>query len=578
MVRESPYDAGNDRITRPDQEFDVYPGNILVAEADPGSPSSLCGIVTASGIELAGACSTGEETVAAALAVRPGLLLVDIQLAGPLNGVDAVRRIREEADLPVVFETAPIDETLLQQALACGPYGILSKPFRADDVQSALRVAGRRLAVEAGLKEREAKFRTLFETTKDAVMMLDERGFFDCNPATLTIFGLPNKEDFVKSHPATLSPPFQPDGRDSMTAALAHIRIAMETGADSFEWVHRRGTGEDYMAHVLLSAFDLHGRRVLQATVRDISERVEHERRLERVNEELREANRRLKESQSMLLQQEKLASIGQLAAGVAHELNNPIGFVSSNLSSLQQYSEVLVAYVRKLEEALQAQPASDLAESRKSEAQAFRQAKKIGFMLEDMKDLMAESRQGLERVTTIVRNLRCFSRVDFDEVFTPYDIREGVENTLVVAQNEVKYVADVEKDLGEVPLVSCIGSEINQVILNVLVNAAQAMREQQPSGRGKIAIRTWHDDRWVYLRVADSGPGISPDVIGRIFDPFFTTKEVGKGTGLGLSISHNIIVEKHRGRFEVESRPGEGAAFTIALPLAAAAGPAAGA
>lgn len=289
---------------------------------------------------------------------------------------------------------------------------------------------------------------------------------------------------------------------------------------------------------------------------------------MEEMNRRLEDGNRRLVESQSMIIQQEKLASIGQLSAGVAHELNNPIGFISSNMSTLQKYLRVMKEYIVLLEAAVAGGESLEASDQLRRAADDMRKSRKIAYIIADTEDLLNESLDGTKRITTIVRNLRDFSRVDFDDHFAAYDLREGVESTLIVARNEVKYVADVETQLEAIPMVSCVSGEINQVLLNIIVNAAQAIRDQHRSDRGKILIRTWAEEGCVHCRVSDDGPGIKPEHVGKIYDPFFTTKEVGKGTGLGLSISYNIVVGKHGGRLEVDSRLGSGTAFTISLPV----------
>ena len=178
------------------------------------------------------------------------------------------------------------------------------------------------------------------------------------------------------------------------------------------------------------------------------------------------------------------------------------------------------------------------------------------------------DSREGLDRITEIVQNLRDFSRIDQPGNRNEYNINKGIENTLVVAKNEIKYSADVKTDFSEVPPIFCHSSQINQVFLNILVNAAQAIKDQERDDNGTITIRTYATETEVVCEISDDGPGIPPDKLSKIFDPFFTTKPVGKGTGLGLSISHDIIVKKHNGEFFVESTVGEGTKFTIKLPI----------
>jgi hemerythrin-like metal-binding protein len=291
------------------------------------------------------------------------------------------------------------------------------------------------------------------------------------------------------------------------------------------------------------------------------------EQRVEARTAELSEALHRMERTQSQLLQSEKMAAIGQLAAGVAHEINNPIGFVNSNIGTLRKYVAQLVDAIGALTPLLDAVDRDHPARQRAAEA--LRRAD-IDFLRADIADLIDESAHGLERVKKIVQDLKDFSHVDQSE-WHDAEINECLEATLNVARNEIKYKASVEKQFGDLPLVRCVASEINQVFMNVLVNAAQAI-----DGMGVIRIATGTAGDRVWIEIEDNGKGIPPDVLGRIFEPFFTTKPVGKGTGLGLSISWDIVVKKHGGSITVRSQPGVGTCFRIELPLlppAAAAG-----
>ena len=197
----------------------------------------------------------------------------------------------------------------------------------------------------------------------------------------------------------------------------------------------------------------------------------------------------------------------------------------------------------------------------------SFRDDKKLDYILGDIENLVKESMEGVNRITEIVTSLRNFSRIDNETRIESYDINEALENTLVVAKNEIKYVADVEKELSKVPRIECIGSEINQVLLNILINAAQAIESQNRRDRGLIRIRTYADSDSIYCEIVDDGPGIPQGIVSRIFDPFFTTKDPAEGTGLGLNISYDIVVHKHNGELSVRSEDGKGATFIVKLP-----------
>ena len=273
---------------------------------------------------------------------------------------------------------------------------------------------------------------------------------------------------------------------------------------------------------------------------------------------------------QVQLRTSQRLEAVGQLAAGVAHELNTPVGFVASNFESITGYIknfvELLELYrVTVADLAGQLPVSGPPALARTAELEEELQ---IEFILEDLDDLFSESKDGFERITSIVTKLREFSRIDQMDTKESFNFNRAIETTMVVARNEYKYSAEIELELDpELPDVMATGGEVNQVILNLLINAAQAIKEQERQELGSITITTDYDEEWVRCKIADDGSGIKPENLERIFDPFFTTKPVGKGTGLGLNISHDIVTSKHHGSLTVESVIGQGTTFTISLP-----------
>lgn len=250
--------------------------------------------------------------------------------------------------------------------------------------------------------------------------------------------------------------------------------------------------------------------------------------------------------------------------------MNTPVGFVASNFETLENYmkkiQELLQMYGELLGE-IEASEKTELLDKANTIGKSQKDMK-IDFILKDLPGLFNDSREGIDRITSIVQNLRDFSRIDQTGSLDKYNINDGIKATLVVAQNEIKYEADVETKLSEVPLILCNAGQINQVLLNILINAAQAIKSQERDNKGTITIKTYVTDDDVVCEISDDGPGIEPDKLPKIFDPFFTTKPVGKGTGLGLSVSYDIIVIKHNGKLIVNSAVDEGTKFTIKLPL----------
>jgi signal transduction histidine kinase len=300
-------------------------------------------------------------------------------------------------------------------------------------------------------------------------------------------------------------------------------------------------------------------------TIEDLSRGLEDKVRvrteqLRVANGDLQAAYRELQVTQMQLIQREKMASVGQLVAGVAHELNNPIGFVYSNVGTLEDF-------VRRLRAMLDVYRGAGLQESDRARVDEQWQALKIDYALKYLDSMTQGIKEGAERARKIVRDLRVFARSQ-DDVWQSVDLHEEIESSLTLLNHLLKDRVAVQRYLGELPPVECIRSQIDQVFLNLLANAAQAIK-----GTGTIAIDTRVKDGMACVRIADSGSGIAPDVIDRIFDPFFTTKPVGEGTGLGLSISYEIL-KKHGGDIRAENRSGGGAAFTVRLPIARKAAP----
>jgi len=309
--------------------------------------------------------------------------------------------------------------------------------------------------------------------------------------------------------------------------------------------------------------------RVNQALQGEISERKYAEELLGQKNQEIEEAYAELKNTQFQVIQQEKLAGIGQLAAGVAHEINNPLGFVSSNMDSLSKYLPAMSELIR------QYQSFKDMVKNKESGIEEklegikqLEKSKKIDIILDDVMDLLNESKEGLDRINKIVISLRTFTRIDQQAEFREYNLKQELQNILLLARNEIKYHAEITLDFQEISSIQAIGGYINQVLLNIIMNAVQAIKTKDMKEMGTIEIKAWQEGKHVFCSIRDNGIGIKENYLKKIFDAFFTTKAVGEGTGLGLSISYDIIVNKHGGELFVDSKEGEGTIFTIKLPV----------
>jgi signal transduction histidine kinase len=289
-------------------------------------------------------------------------------------------------------------------------------------------------------------------------------------------------------------------------------------------------------------------------------------------NEELKEINAKLTEAKFSLVQSEKMAAIGQLAAGIAHEINNPMGFVSSNFDTLQSYFKKINEFLQFLGN----QISEENLTSNEAVFEAIVAVKekygtlKIDLLLKELEGIFTDSDSGIQRINEIVQSLRIFARSSKDDEKDTNILLDIINQVILITKNEVKYVAVIELDIPDQIILYCNRIQIGQVFINIILNAAQAIKSQERETMGLIKISVRKIEQEIMIKFEDDGPGIPEENILKIFEPFFTTKEIGQGTGLGLSISYDIIVNKHKGLFDVTSELGKGATFSIVLPIVA--------
>ncbi len=306
-----------------------------------------------------------------------------------------------------------------------------------------------------------------------------------------------------------------------------------------------------------------HGKYLGVGFVMDLLKAMEQQMRAN--TGELEQAYSQLKSSQLALVQSEKMASLGQMVAGVAHEINTPLGYVQNNVAIGQelflQIQTMIAGYEALVDNLLNEQASEEQISVQMQQIAEMRADVNAQEMLGEMQGLMADSLYGIGQISELVLNLKNFSRMDAAAT-DAVSLNDCIESALNIGRNVLKNKVEVIKELGALPKITCAPSQLNQVFLNLFTNAAQAMEEQ-----GTLHVKSWHDEDAVHVSVADNGKGIPEENLIRIFDPFFTTKPVGEGTGLGLAITHQII-QQHNGEIRVESRVGDGTRFHIKLPI----------
>jgi PAS domain S-box-containing protein len=515
----------------------------------------------------AGVESTQRETVAVAVTLcgaERGYWLADghVADASVADIVEHVRRTREAVcadgtacfavgDSVVVLAQTQTTDAALLDILATSASAALTTAALAFD-QTLLRTLVDNIPFRVYAKDRESRF--LFGNNRMARL-----AGVDTPPQLI------GKTDY-DFFPTELAAKY-----------FADEKQVMDSGQSLFDYeelVEDQDTGElgwTVTTKVLLRAedgavngivgigYDVTQRKLMEERLRERTQALEvANAKLEAEKQQQQILIRKLSDMQGQLLQSEKMASIGLLAAGVAHEINNPLAFISSNFGALERDAKDILRLISAFEGVESLLP---------GEARApvtfMKQDIGLDDIRQDLDALFAESREGLQRVKHIVQNLKDFSRPGGTQKEMA-DLEQGLNSTLNVAWNEIKYKADVVKEYAGVPELYCLPSQINQVFLNLLINAAHAIE-----GKGVIVVRTGYDDKVVWVEIEDNGSGIAPDHLDHIFEPFFTTKPVGKGTGLGLSIVYGIVQE-HRGTIDVKSVVGKGTVFRVALPRTA--------
>ncbi|OKH54706.1 hypothetical protein NIES2101_05920 [Calothrix sp. HK-06] len=416
---------------------------------------------------------------------------------------------------------------------------------------------------EAKEREKQLKlYKYALDSTADAVAIADMSGKQIYQNSTFSkLLDCPTNDDFDKCGGI---PAFFVNNAD-FQKVIQQVTLR----ACAYEVELKSLTGRQFPALLRSGAvFDADDNAIaMMGVILDISERKQVEQTLRDYAEKLEETLKQLQSTQAQMLQAEKMSSLGQLVAGIAHEINNPVNFIHGNITYINEYTQQLLELIQLYQDEFLNQP--QVIADKMEEID-------LNFIRQDLPKLFSSMQVGTKRIREIIKSLRLFSRLDEADIKT-INIHEGIDSTLMILQNRLKekpkrIAIEVVKDYGDIPHIECYAGQLNQVFMNILVNAIDTLEEGIRNGQVKapvITIRTSVINTWgVKITIADNGCGIPEEIKQRIFDPFFTTKPVGKGTGMGMSISYQIITDKHHGKLECFSVLGQGTEFCIQIPI----------
>ncbi len=472
--------------------------------------------------------------------------------------------IQQHFNLPALPH--PIDHTYCHLATVPFPVRITSQALQASEDLFLLTIEDLRelYQAKAQIQKSHARFRDVIEHVSDIYFIHDLAGYFTyIAPQFTQFFGYPVESRLGKS----LEDIIHPDDIAPIEAMLAKV-IQTRIPHDNIELRvrHQEGHWVWVLASHSVIADESGGVKGIQGFVRNITDRKAAELELQAKTEALAQALQALQKNQAQMVQSEKMSSLGQLVAGIAHEINNPVNFIYGNLTYTEQYSQDLIRLITAYQAEV-SQPSSDL--------QEIIDEIDVEYLRGDLPKLVKSMQVGADRIREIVLSLRNFSRLD-EAAFKIADLHTGIDSTVMILQNRLKPKDSrpeirLDLDYGDRPEIECYAGQLNQVFMNIISNAIDALEDDWTQGKIvepkiKVAIETQPEQ--VVISIQDNGSGIPAENLSRLFDPFYTTKPIGKGTGMGLSISYQIVVDRHGGNLECHSTQGEGTTFTITLPI----------
>jgi two-component system NtrC family sensor kinase len=541
---------------------------VLVVDDETPIVDVLAELLSREGYQVISA-TDGEGGLRLAIERRPGLVLVDYAMPG-MDGIELCRRLKahpDTAQIPIVMVSGRLDGPTLAAAEGAGAVDFIKKPPDQDEVRLRVRAHLRLAAIERSqrqsvdaLRASERKYVAVFQSASvgQAIVGNDDR-FSEVNATFARMLGY-SQEELCARRLAEIT---HPEDRAASLAArkdLAAGRMAVVR----LEKRYLRKDGAVFWADLSIAPLrDATGGATAFVThIVDIGQRKAAEAR---AKEEMLSRERMELE----LRHSQKLEAVGQLAAGIAHEINTPAQFVGDSLQFLKDAHEDQRRLIELYRSAIDERAAGHDSEGLLAKLRETEEEIDLEFLKQEVPASFERAREGLGRISAIVGAMREFAHPGHSEKEAA-DLNQAIKATLTIARNEYKYVADIETDLGELPLVECHVGDLNQVFLNLVVNAAHAIGDvvRGSTTKGRIRVSTRHEGSAVCIRIADTGTGIPEHIRTRVFEPFFTTKPVGKGSGQGLAIARAIVVDKHGGSLTFASKVGEGTTFTIRLPV----------
>lgn len=592
---------------------------ILAIDDNPTNLGVIVGYLEAEQFTMLVA-QDGESGIKRARYAQPDLILLDVLMPG-IDGFETCRQLKNDPktqDIPVIFMTALSSADDKVKGFEVGAVDYVTKPIdkkellariklhiKLQSLTQALEEKTKRLAdanqalewqvaertnqlsdTERTLQQKDVQSSSIFDAVSDGLvtMDLDTGRVLTANPAYCQMHGY-SLEKLKVLNPFDVIPS---DHHEKFWSFLATVKAGQEFLSEA---ICRRPDGSQFYIEIKSVPFRHEGRPCALSILRDVSDRKMMELALQEQNRSLEQTLRELQQAQVQIVQSEKMSSLGQLVAGIAHEINNPVNFIHGNLSHVQEYAQDLLEMI-----ALYQEYCSDPSPTIQARADDV----DLEFLQEDLAKILKSMQVGTERIRQIVLSLRNFSRMDESE-FKAVNIHDGIDSTLLILQHRIKGsperpAIEVIRDYGDLPLVECYPGQVNQVLMNLLANALDALEEQNadrsyqdlldyPSqiriGTSRVVYTPDEENasegtdgadgsnrEWVEIAIADNGLGIPEHLRKKIFEPFFTTKPVGKGTGMGMSISYQIIVEKHGGTLTCTSTVGEGTTFIIRIPV----------